>query len=154
MRRTITISIVVILLITLAVILIVNPELIKNIWLWLVGFAGFIYAGIRRLGEMFSGNDRLKELEESNKQIKENHSRITREMEAANKKLAEERAAHAAEIARLNVKINELQEKYEKNEEELLRVSRMNYQEYIDNLPAGEKDKIIDQAWKDVDFGL
>jgi predicted nuclease with TOPRIM domain len=153
MRKNMLIISTVLLLIVVAV-AIFNPDLLKNVWLWLVGFAGFIFKGIQGLGSLFQSDQKLKDIASSNETIKQNYARIREELEEARQQLQQEREAHRAEIQRLQSRLSQQQNDYRALQKDLQHLQTASYQEYMESLSAEEKRRMESDIWGGVDFGL
>lgn len=131
-----------------------RPEWLSQAWLWLVGFAGFIYGGIRKIGDFFGSEKQLKDIEDSNQEIKENYARIQRELQEAREQLQLERQAQQKEIERLETQLQKQKSDYQALQEELRHLQTVSYQDYYESLSPHEKQKLEDDIWSEVDFGL
>lgn len=143
-----------VLLLIVVAVAIFNPELLKNVWLWLVGFAGFIFKGIQGLGSLFQSDQKLKDIEASNESIRQNFVRIRKELEQARQQLQREREAHQAEIQRLQNRLSQQKNDYQALQQELQHLQTASYQEYVESLSPEEKRRIESDIWGGVDFGL
>lgn len=143
-----------VLLLIVVAVAIFNPELLKNVWLWLVGFAGFIVKGIQGLGSLFQSDQKLKDIEASNESIRQNFARIREELEQARQQLQREREVHQAEIQRLQNRLSQQKNDYQALQQELQHLQTASYQEYVESLSPEEKRRIESDIWGSVDFGL
>lgn len=144
----------IVLLASLILVAIFRPQLLEQAWIWLVGFAGFIYSGIRGLAGFFQPDQKLQDIEASNEEIRRNYLRIQQELETARQQLQQERAAQQREIDRLENRLNQQKVSYQELQNRLHHLQKVGYQEYLESLSPEEKRKIEDDIWGEVDFGL
>lgn len=148
------IIIVVILLVILAALAVFRPDLIRQAWLWLVGFAGLIFAGIQKFAKLLGPDEDLKAIEASNEEIKKNYAKIKVELETARHQLQQERSAQQFKIKQLEDKLYQQKSTYQELQSRLRHLQTIGYQEYLKSLSTQERKQIEDEVWSEVDFGL
>jgi len=153
MRKKMLIVSSVILLIVVAVALF-KPDLLNQVWLWLVGFAGFIFKGIQGIAGLFQSDQKLRKIEASNESIKQNYARIQEELETARDRLKQERAMHQAQIEQLQDRLSQQQNDYRALQRKLQHVQTVSYQEYAASLSPEERRRIESDIWSEIDLGL
>src|SRR5690554_2465880 len=93
MRRFVLVALIIAIVGMVAYLAIFQPQTLKNLWLWIVGFAGLIWSGFRGLFDFLTPNNRsLKEIEADNRGLKNRLEELKTELQEAKHRLANERA--------------------------------------------------------------
>lgn len=131
---------------------IAHPGVFKTVALWLVGLAGFVFAGFRKLLGFLSSDGKLDDLQAKNDQLKKDAERLQLEMEEAGRLLQDERAYYEKEIADLSQALLRQREEYQTAQSQLEQIKRMSYREYYESLPKEEQRRIEEQMFEGVVF--
>lgn len=134
--------------------LIRNPEVFSKIYLWIIGLFGIIAWPFRKLWDWMNTSDDLKEVEQSNQQLKRELEQIKKDLALAKRKLEEERQKNRLRIEQLETKISREDQVGKSIQQELAVLKKQTPEEFRDSLPADEQKKIQEDIWKEVDFGL
>jgi len=155
MKRIVAVVVLISLVGLVVYLAIFQPQVLKSFWLWIVGFAGLIWSGLRGLFDFLTPNSRsLNEIEADNKVLKSRLEEIKAELQEAKQRLAHERAENQREIERITLRIEKQKAEYDKSRLELEKLRSMGYRDYINTLPPEEKIKMEEEIWNEVDFGL
>jgi hypothetical protein len=154
MRKVLVILFFVVLLGGIAYVLIRNPELFNKIYLWIIGLFGIITWPFRRLWDWMNTNDDLKEVEQSNQQLKRELEQIKKDLALAKRKLEEERRKNKRQMEMLANKIKLEDQAGASIQQEIAALKKQTLGEFKDSLPPEERKKIQEDIWKEVDFGL
>lgn len=126
------------------------PEFLKKAVFWMIGLAGFIYTGFRKLLDLFGSGERLDELDQRNEQLKQDSERLKQEISEASRRFEQERAEYHREIARLEASLAEQQQRYAAARERLARIEEMTPEEYIASLPEDEQRRFRERIYRGV----
>lgn len=149
--KKIVVSLLIIIALILLILYFFNPELLSKIWLWLVGLAGVIWAGLKKIGNVFGTKD-IKAVESENQNIRNELDTIRQEIASTENRLKQERELHQRELAILNTKLELAEKQIAAERAYREKLQKMNYTEYKESLSSDEKEKFEQQIWDDVKF--
>ncbi|HLW18753.1 MAG TPA: hypothetical protein VKX33_00435 [Cyclobacteriaceae bacterium] len=153
MRRFVLVALIIAIVGMVVYLAIFQPQTLKNLWLWIVGFAGLIWSGFRGLFDFLTPNNRsLKEIEADNRGLKNRLEELKTELQEAKHRLANERAENRRQIEHLNASIARQKAMYDMSKLELEKLRSMGYNVYIGQLSAEERKQIEENEWSKVDF--
>src|SRR5690554_2427144 len=116
MRRFVLIALIIAIVGMVVYWAIFQPLTSKNLWLWIVGFAGLIWSAFRGLFDFLAPNSRsLNEIEADNKVLKNRLEEINTELQEARQLLANERADNHRLMENLNASIEGQKALYDKS---------------------------------------
>jgi biopolymer transport protein ExbB/TolQ len=138
----------------IAFLLISNPGVFQKIYLWLIGLFGIVTWPFRKLWDWLNANDELKEIGQSNENLKIELAQIKKELALAQSRLEEERRKNKRRIAALQKAISQEDQTGKAIKSELEVLKAQTTAEFKATLAPEEKQKIEEDIWKGVDFGL
>lgn len=128
-------------------------DMLKSVWLWIVGFAGSILA-------LFQGKRKKPSIREEKKEIVKENEKIGLELKGLRNSMDEvdqwrerERKLHEREIALLERELNLKEQQLQMKEAEINKVRSMSGKELVDSLPE-EKKKEVEKSMSDAEIDL
>jgi biopolymer transport protein ExbB/TolQ len=134
--------------------LIRNPEVFKQIYMWLIGLFGIITWPFRKLWDWLNSNDELNEIEQSNQQLKTELAQIKKALAQAQRKLEEERQQNKLRMEELQKSIRQEDQNAQSIQRQIVELRAQSLEDFKDKLPPAERQKMQEEIWKEVDFGL
>ncbi len=135
--------ILIILFLVIGIIVLVRPEWIQKTWQWVVGLAGIVALGFKKLVGFLNGGKALNDISSENEAIKDRLIKIDEEVVLVKERLERERELHKREIEIIEKRIS-LRETEIKNQEEYLKkIQSLGYKDYLDELPPEERKKLL-----------
>jgi peptidoglycan hydrolase CwlO-like protein len=135
-------------------VLITHPGVFSKIYLWVIGLFGIITWPFRKLWDWVNSNDELKEIEQSNTQLKQELQQIKKDLALAQSKLQQEREKNRIRIEKLEENIRQEGLVGNSIKQELAVLKGQSISEFKGALTPEEGRKVHDEMWKEVDFGL
>ncbi len=154
MRKVLTLAVALAFLGFIIFLFVNNPGLFKQIYLWLIGLFGIIAWPFKRVWDWLTSRKEIEEIEQSNAQLKQELVQIKKELAAAQQRLDEERQKNRIRINELEAKIRQEDQTASAIKKELENLKAQSPEKFKELLRPDEREKVLDDAFKDVDFGL
>jgi hypothetical protein len=130
-----------------------NPEAFQKVYVWLIGLFGIITWPFRKLWDWLNSNDELKEIEQSNQQLKAELVQIKKDLALAQRKLDQARKQNKVKIEALQHSIRQEDQKAQTAQQKLAESRAQSLEDFEQKLTPEELQK-KKQILNEIDFGL